>query len=306
MADKNTPAGADFVAKIVKDPKNPPATLMLTGFLGASSEDKHTRLYFDPHLSRYVEIPNDAILHRQDAASDNGLGAAHVWIQRDAQLTYGPATSQRPKGTFLEGPIMQDHLAAAAGAGAGFPVTQPLVCGGVTAPVVCFTPRCPITLRPCDPPPTEWPGCRPTLLGPQCQMAAPGLGAPMVAFSMVLAGCRTSWMDPGCGGGGTATMERALPTLWAYCTQVCHPGGGGGTLERALPTLHAYCTQMCHPGGGGGTPVMAVPTQWAFCTQVCGPSFLGMGCGTGGTLQMGASVFHQCVPPSIADNSCPK
>jgi hypothetical protein len=128
----------------------------------------------------------------------------------------------------------------------------------------------------------------------------------MVAFSMVLAGCRTSWMDPGCGGGGTATMERALPTLWAYCTQVCHPGGGGGTLERALPTLHAYCTQMCHPGGGGGTPVMAVPTQWAFCTQVCGPSFLGMGCGTGGTLQMGASVFHQCVPPSIADNSCPK
>lgn len=309
MADKNTPAGgADFVAKIVKDPKNPPATLMLRGFLGASSEDKHTRLYFDPHLSSYAEIPNDAILHTQVAASEDGLGAAHVWIQRDAQLTYGPAAAQRPKGTFLEGPIMQDHLAAAAGAGAGFPVTQPPVCGGLTAPVACFTPRCPLTLRPCDPVPTASPlECAPNTV--LCRVATPGAGAPVAGFTFVLAACRTSFVDPHCGGGGTATMERALPTLWAFCTQVCHPGGGGGTPVMALPTLWAYCTQACHPGGGGGTPVMAAPTQWAFCSQVCGPSFLGMGCGTGGTIQMGisqqCSMVH-CVPPSIADNSCPK
>jgi hypothetical protein len=336
MADKNTPAGgADFVAKIVKDPKNPPATLMLRGFLGASSEDKHTRLYFDPHLSSYAEIPNDAILHTQSAASEDGLGAAHVWIQRDAQLTYGPAASQRPKGAFLEGPIMQDHLAAAAGAGAGLPVTQPLGCGGVTAPVIC---RMPTPVRPCVPPPTHLILQCPTntLLDAGCQMATPGAGTPVAAFTFVLAACRTSFVDPGCGGGGTATMERALPTLYAYCTQVCHPGGGGGTatLERALPTLWAYCTQACHPGGGGGTPVMALPTlwayctqachpgggggtpvmaaptQWAFCSQVCGPSFLGMGCGTGGTIQIGisqqCSMVHQCVPPSIADNSCPR
>ena len=59
---------ADFVAKIVKDPKNPPATVMLTGFLGASSEPEHTRLYFDPHLSTYVEIPDDAILQHARGA----------------------------------------------------------------------------------------------------------------------------------------------------------------------------------------------------------------------------------------------
>jgi hypothetical protein len=149
---------ADFVAKIVKDPKNPPATLMLTGYLGASSEDKHTRLYFDPHLSSYVEIPNEAILHKQDAKSDDGLGATHVWIARDAQLTYGSAGQERPKGTFLDGPIMQDHMAGAAGPGVAFPVTHPPIC-------------VPLTLNQfqCPPPHTIGPPCLPlTIAGPQC------------------------------------------------------------------------------------------------------------------------------------------
>jgi hypothetical protein len=116
---KSPARGADFVAKIVKDPKNPPKTIMLTGFLGASSEPGHTRLYFDPHLSNYVEVPDDAILHTQEAPGEGGLEATHVWIRQDAQLIYGPAGAERPKGTFLEGPIMQAHMPAAAAAAAG-------------------------------------------------------------------------------------------------------------------------------------------------------------------------------------------
>jgi len=50
---------------------------MLTGYLGQSSEDKYTRLYFDVQLSSYVEIPDDAILHTQDLPADSSpLGAA--------------------------------------------------------------------------------------------------------------------------------------------------------------------------------------------------------------------------------------
>jgi hypothetical protein len=332
MAEKNTPAGgADFVAKIVKDPKNPPATLMLTGFLGASSEDKHTRLYFDPHLSNYAEIPNDAILYRQDAASEDGLGATHVWIQRDAQLTYGPAASQRPKGAFLDGPIMQDHLAGAAAAapGVAFPVTMMPACGVTQHPLVCgATMLCPPSVRPCISQPiicnvplrTLSPPCLPITVGPPClvsaqfgcptigvcpsiactpaggtiveqpqmRMAAPaapgaGAGAPAAAFTFVLAACRTSFVDPACGGGGLHTMEMALPTLWAYCTQVCHPGGGGGT------------------------PVMALPTLGAFCTQVCGPSFLGIGCGPGGGTLVGiqSAFAHNCSHVCSAHNCGP-
>jgi hypothetical protein len=131
---------ADFVAKIVKDPKNPPTTLMLTGYVGASSEDGHTRLYFDPNLSTYVEIPYDAVLHTQPAEGDGGLGASHVWIKRDAQVIHGPAATQRATGTFLDGPIMQAHMAGAAAAAgpAAFPPRPTIV-----ATVCCWTPNCP-------------------------------------------------------------------------------------------------------------------------------------------------------------------
>jgi hypothetical protein len=147
MAEKKSPAGASgFIAKIVKDPKNPPETLMLTGFLGASSEEGHTRLYFDAGLGSYVEIPNDAILHTEPAG-DDGLGASYVWIKRDAVLIHGPAGSQRPKGTFLEGPIMQQHLGAAAPAAGAGPQVGPggnprsdfVACSWICPP----TPNCP-------------------------------------------------------------------------------------------------------------------------------------------------------------------
>ena len=47
----------DFVSKVVKDPKQPPDTTLLTGYLGKSSEEGHTRIYFDPELKNYLEVP---------------------------------------------------------------------------------------------------------------------------------------------------------------------------------------------------------------------------------------------------------
>src|SRR5262249_18038030 len=97
MAERKSPAGsADFVAKIVNDPKNPPQTLLLKGFLGASSEEGHTRIYFDASLAAYAEIPDDAILHTMDDPAQDGLAATSVWIKREAQLIFGPAGSSRP------------------------------------------------------------------------------------------------------------------------------------------------------------------------------------------------------------------
>ena len=57
MASTADNSRASFVSKLVTDPKQPPNTLLLTGFLGASSEDGHRRLYFDAQLADYVEIP---------------------------------------------------------------------------------------------------------------------------------------------------------------------------------------------------------------------------------------------------------
>jgi hypothetical protein len=199
MAERKS--GADFVARIVKDPANPPQTAMLTGYVGASSEPKHTRLYFEPGLSSYVEIPDDAILHTQDSGDPGGLGGTHVWVRRDAELIYGPAGAQRPKGKFLEGPIMQANMGAAAAAGAlptptvtvwiGCMQTRVAPCPPQSDFVACQTPAmgCPPTLYapclshlpcpsvPCPPSdfvPCQTPamGCPPTLHAP-CLSHAP-------------------------------------------------------------------------------------------------------------------------------------
>ena len=279
MADNKPPAGADFVAKIVKDPKNPPATLMLTGFLGASSEDGHTRLYFDPNLSSYVEIPNDAILHTQESASDDGLGAAHVWITRDAQLTFGAAAPQRAKGTFLDGPIMQDHLAgtaAAAAAGVAFPITV-AVCAPTQSPVQCrptLVVCAPSVQHPCYTLPSLAPLCH--TAGVPCMVSVMHpCPTPRTQFCLTQLICQNEVQG---GFGGPAEMQRAA-------------------AFAAIPTIsplgHVCASHTPGCGGGGGTLQMAAVTLWSGCSQVCHPSFLGMGCGTGGGT-LAVAVSQNC------------
>ena len=160
-----TPRMDDFVSKIVTDPKNPPHTLLLKGFIGASSEEGHVRLYFDSELSDYIEIPEAAILHSQEVPKDKSpIGGSYVWIQRDATLIHGPAVAERPKASFLEGRIMQ----AAAAAAPLLPqtITGPL-CNTIIDGCTDSGPRCPSQVT-CPAP------CPPrTLIGTTCPAPCP-------------------------------------------------------------------------------------------------------------------------------------
>ena len=82
----------DFVGRIVKDPNEPPNATLLSGYLGSSSEEAHVRLYLDEGLSRYVEIPEKAILHTQELPPEQSpLGGSLVWIDRKAEVIHGKA-----------------------------------------------------------------------------------------------------------------------------------------------------------------------------------------------------------------------
>ncbi|HXT79243.1 MAG TPA: hypothetical protein VN702_06750, partial [Acetobacteraceae bacterium] len=131
QADRPTsPSGrghAGFVSRVVKDPKQPPDAAVLTGYLGSSSEPAHTRLYFDLQLSSFVEIPDDAILHVEDSATDTApLGPSYVWVKRDATLVHGVPGPERVRARFLEGPIAQ---MGAGMAGAAVPPIPPQTVG---------------------------------------------------------------------------------------------------------------------------------------------------------------------------------
>src|SRR5690349_8321150 len=119
MAETRKDDGRSLADRLVADPKNPPDLSMLQGWLGASSEEKHRRLYLDPELSQSLEIPEDAIVHTQDIPADvNPLGGTWVWVKADAAIKQGPGI-ERAYARFLRGQIQQDFFAAGAGAGGG-------------------------------------------------------------------------------------------------------------------------------------------------------------------------------------------
>lgn len=103
MADKDTrlPREPDqgFVGRLVPDPASPPELALLVGYPGASAQEGHVRLYASPDLSRWWEIPEDGVLHRQAVPNDS-LGAEIVWIRRDKQPVLNARRSDSDMNTF--------------------------------------------------------------------------------------------------------------------------------------------------------------------------------------------------------------
>src|SRR5580658_1836687 len=168
---------AKFVSEVVKDPKAPTGATLIFGYAGESSEAGNSRLYFDPQLSRYVDVPDESILHIQDApAAVSPLGGSYVWIKSDAQVTYGEASARRPKVSFLAGTIL------------GGPPTSPPCAGSTVAACQPQTevPACPRTvLEGCQPvtvlpvcPPHTAVDCHPVTVPPACPHTSVGCPAP--------------------------------------------------------------------------------------------------------------------------------
>jgi len=54
---RGRPKDTEFVTKLVRDPRHPLDTVLLQGFIGASAEPGHTRLYFDTGLGQLGRHP---------------------------------------------------------------------------------------------------------------------------------------------------------------------------------------------------------------------------------------------------------
>jgi hypothetical protein len=86
--------GDHFVSKIVHDPANPPEMVRLTGYRGASSEKAHIRLYANPELFAYWDIPEADVLYEQAVPLETDpLGSVTLWVKRDSKFI-----PNKPKG----------------------------------------------------------------------------------------------------------------------------------------------------------------------------------------------------------------
>lgn len=266
-------AAADFVSKIVKDPKQPPNTLLLKGYLGDSSEEGYTRLYLDPQLSDYVEIPADAILHTQDVA-DDPLGGSYIWIQRDAEVIHGRLGGDRPKAKFLEGRIYQQYMKGAQFGGARAIPPDTLFCEPTqhpgcpqtvqceqTKPPLCppsvFDGPCPTDFHICEPQ-SYWWGCPPSVFPQQCPpipsaycpshyqpLCPPTVPPQCLPPTKVLPQCQPSVFFPQCQ---PPTLSPQCQVMSAFSPQ-CQPA----TL-RGCPSAVDACPSAWGCGNPRGFP----------------------------------------------------
>jgi hypothetical protein len=265
-----------FVSKVVTDPKQPPDTLLLMGYVGESSEEGYTRLYFDAQLSVYVEIPNTAILHIQEIPVEQSvLGESYVWIQKDAELVHGKVGPNRVKAKFLEGPIVQEFMRGSqlgvAGMGQpmpqfGGPVPQPGVqasfgycpsvnfpCPQISVNQLCVSQNIPCQIHSVNIPCITVQFCR-TVSPPCPQQPQGGWG---VSEACIPGQEGTIWQG-GVGQFGGVAMGQQAPQLRAMgASQACP------TLLTACPIL-----TVCQPCLTQDCPTLACPTI-ACPTRIC-------------------------------------
>ena len=207
QAPRPTGNGSDFVRKIVADPKNVPDVMLLYGYLGASSEEGHERVYLSPDLGNFVEVPEKAILHRAQAAKEQDPnGGVTLWVKKDAKLSYKMAPAQAAAQQALA-----YYFAGAIQAGAGGPAPIPprtpaLQCGPQTLPDAL----CPNTnLPPC---PTHAATCVAT-----CHATCAHL----------------------------CTQVAPCPTHVATCAATCHATCVATCQATCVATCHATCAPAC-------------------------------------------------------------
>jgi hypothetical protein len=148
QAPKHAADRAAFVREIVPDPKAVPDVTLLYGYLGASSEDGHERLYLSPDLTNYVEVPTSAIMHHMPAPKEQDPhGGVTLWVKKDAALVYKMAPAADALAHYFAGAIQAGAAAA--------PQPTPAVTIGCATGQVCQ-------------PTVLGPGCHPTIAGPAC------------------------------------------------------------------------------------------------------------------------------------------
>ena len=138
QAPKKGADRAAFVREIVSDPKAVPNVMLLYGYLGASSEEDHERLYLSPDLTNYVEVPTSAILHQMAAPEEQDPhGGVTLWVKKDAALIYKMAPAAEALAHYFAGAI----AGGAAGGPQPVPLDAPYFAAQTLYPRVC-TPQC--------------------------------------------------------------------------------------------------------------------------------------------------------------------
>jgi hypothetical protein len=261
--------GRNFIAAMVSDAANPPDVIMLTGYPGASSEADHRRLYADPLLSAYWEVPEKDILAEVATPRERDpLGSVTWWVKADSKII--------PKSKGGQSGMSATTMGAAPQGFTISPVTLPT---NVTLPTHTITaptgPTWPTPITPITPPtiPTHIPPCPPPsqilFQCPTIHTLVPTLLPPCTPVTPVTPASPITPITPispqTTPGTITPQTTPATPVAGGFAA----PQGTAQTqaaMPFALGQLPISQLIACHPT----FPIFQCPTHLIFCY----PSFL--------------------------------
>lgn len=94
----------EFVQAARPNPKEKNPLVFMQGYIGKSPVNGCVRVYTDPSLNNYFDIPSADIAHSQKVSDDPlGLGGSQLWIKL-------PTSDNKVAGTYLEGNLYDDFL----------------------------------------------------------------------------------------------------------------------------------------------------------------------------------------------------
>ena len=94
----------DFVQAARPDAANKNPLLFLQGYIGKSPSADSIRMYTDPSLNHFVDIPTKDIVHSRKVTDDPlGLGGSMIWVNI-------PTSKNKTATAYLEGNLYDDYI----------------------------------------------------------------------------------------------------------------------------------------------------------------------------------------------------
>lgn len=96
----------DFIKKVRPSASGSDAIVYVQGYVGESPTRGSVRIYIDPSLNTFIDIPAKDIVHSVAANDDpNGLGGSKLWVKLPA-VTNNASTGAQ----FTQGDLFNDYL----------------------------------------------------------------------------------------------------------------------------------------------------------------------------------------------------
>ena len=247
-----------FIESVRPDPKSTEELVILQGYIGKSNLNGHIRVYADPELSNFIELPEQDILYSDPISTEEDpLGGSRIWVRKTAVFTAGdPSEVNRVKSSFLEGDIVKAF---------GDTANAPTVVLPIVAPTFFIT--CQTTHQPksCCNTKVGTP-CWPTRTPLTCTITRPSYCCP--TNSLAVPCTHPSKFQPACTNQPTCGTVCTATPLCNVRTETCPPSIAiCPTKYVGCPSLPgAVCpTQTCptnvHCPSIGACPTVGCPTD---------------------------------------------